>query len=520
MLLMSQETKLIQPLDSEDELKRQYLLLLKAKEQHIKYNFADALFPATGPYARDKYPKHMQFITATKDHNFCLFGAGNQLGKSLTAAYIVRTVATGKYPDWWPGRIWNGPVEILIASVTPAQIRKAMQKKLFGKFSDIGTGVFSKDDLTDQKTGNIMTWNMPGTSNTIGIAEVNHVSGGKSSIEVLTYQQERDAFQGSTADLALFDEEPPHISLYSETVRGILRNNGLFILTFTPLKGITPLLGNFLPNNDRYFEGEHPDFPHRYICRAGVYDVPHFSEQAIKAAEAEYEPHLREARLYGVACMGMGAVYPISEDDLIVDSFPIPENWKCAYGMDFGWHNTAAVFIAKNPATGVYYIYDEYKRGNVVADLHANAIMKPSRAGTWMKGGCDPAGNKREADGSTYISTYRALGLKLVPGVAKIAVGTQFIYSLMEAGLLKIQRHCTKLLAELRSYQYDEKNPNQINDDQDDHELAAMKYGFSVFDKIAKSRDTVYEEEYVEYFTPNHKRGKDSDDVLDDLIGY
>jgi phage terminase large subunit-like protein len=511
---------MIEALDSETELKRQRALLLKAKEQYIKYNFAESIFPATGPYSRDKYKKHLELIKATATHNFCLFGAGNQLGKTLTAAFIIRTVATGKYPDWWEGRRWDRPVNILIASVTPAQIRKAIQTKLFGRFSDMGTGMLSKDDITDRETGELMTWNMPGTSNTVVTAEVNHVSGGKSIIEVLTYNQGRDVFQGNTSDIVLFDEEPEHYSIYAEAVRGIIRNNGLFILTFTPLKGLTKLLSNFLPNNDRYFEGEHPDEPHRYICRAGVRDVPHFSESAIKAAESEYEPHLREARLYGVPCMGMGSVYPINEDSLIVDAFEIPENWKCCYGMDFGWHNTAVVFIAKNPVTGIYYIYDEYKRGQVVADIHANAIMKPSRAGQWMRGGCDPAGNKTEADGSTYITTYKQLGLKLVPGVAKIAIGTQLIYSLMEAGLLKIMSHCTMLLAELRSYQYDEKNPNKIKDDQDDHLLDAMKYGFSVFSMIARSREDVYEDEHQEFLTPYNKRGNGDDDVFDELIGY
>lgn len=500
--------------DTELELKRQYLALLKAKEQKLKYNYADAVFPDEGPYARDKYKKHIQFIKATKDHSFCLFGAGNQIGKTMSASYFIRTVATGKYPDWWEGRRWERPVSITIASVTPAQIRKAIQQKLFGRFSDLGTGMLSRDDLTDPISGELMKWNMPGTSNTIGTAEVNHVSGGKSVIEVLTYQQGRDVFQGNTSDIVLFDEEPDHYSLYSEAVRSILRNDGLFLLTFTPLKGITPLLMNFLPNKDRYFEGEHPEHRHRHITRAGILDVPHFSEAAIEAAKSEYEPHLLEARLYGIPCMGMGSVYPIKEEDIICAPFSIPDHWPRAYGMDFGWHNTAVAWIAQNPSTGVFYVYDEYKRGEQAAYVHANAIMA---RGKWIKGGCDPSGAKTEKDGSTYITDYQGLGLQIIPGNNAIATGTGKIYNLMESGLFKVFGTCSMWLAEFRSYQFDINNPNKIKDEQDDHELDATRYGISVFPYIAKSKDDIYEEEHEQFFSGSY-RG--DDEVLDDVTGY
>ncbi len=496
--------------DTEMELKKQYLALLKEKEQRLKYNYADAIFPDTGPYARDKYKKHIQFIDSTREHSFCLFGAGNQLGKTLTSCYFIRTVATGKYPHWWTGRRWDRPVSITIASVTPAQIRKAIQQKLFGRFSDLGTGMLSREDLTNPETGAIMTWNMPGTSNTIGTAEVNHVTGGKSIIEVLTYQQGRDVFQGNTSDLVLFDEEPDHYSLYSEAVRGILRNNGLFLLSFTPLKGITPLLQNFLPNKNRYFEGTHPEHKHRCITRAGIVDVPHFSETAIAAAKSEYEPHLLEARLYGIPCMGMGSVYPVKEEDIAVAPFAIPDHWPRAYGMDFGWHNTAVTWIAQNPVTGVYYVYDEYKRGQQAAYVHANAIRS---RGKWIKGGCDPSGNKTEKDGSTYINDYVGLGLKITPGNNSIATGTGKIYNLMESGLFKVFATCQSWLAEFRSYQFDVNNPSKIKDEQDDHLLDATRYGISVFPYVGKSKDDIYEEEHEEFYSMSHRDEDDSDDI-------
>ena len=387
-------------------------------------------------------------------------------------------------------------------------------KKLFGRFSDPGTGMLSRDDLTDRETGEIMTWNMPGTSNTIGTAEVNHISGGKSEIEVMTYNQGRDVFQGNTSDLVLFDEEPDHYEIYEEAVRGIIRNEGLFLLTFTPLKGLTRLLQNFLPEGDRYFEGQHPKFPHRHITRAGILDVPHFSKEAISAAESEYAPHLKEARLYGIPCMRMGSVYPIKEDDIVVAPFDVPSHWPRAYGMDFGWHNTAVIWIAQNPTTGVFYVYSEYKRGQQPAYVHANAIMV---RGKWIKGGCDPSGAQAANDGSNFIADYQSLGLMINPGNNDIATGTNKIYNLMESGLFKVMSTCAGWLKEFRNYQFDLHDPNKIKKEQDDHLLDATRYGISLFPYIAKSEDQVYEEEHEQYYSPGYMG---HENVNDDVTGY
>lgn len=48
------------------------------------------------------YPRQLEFIAATADHCEVALRAGNQQGKSETAAHFVAVSATGLYPDWWP----------------------------------------------------------------------------------------------------------------------------------------------------------------------------------------------------------------------------------------------------------------------------------------------------------------------------------------------------------------------------------------------------------------------------------
>ena len=56
------------------------------------------------------YPRQMEFIAATRDHMEVALRAGNQQGKSETAAYFTAVSLTGRYPKDWPGRKWDRPI--------------------------------------------------------------------------------------------------------------------------------------------------------------------------------------------------------------------------------------------------------------------------------------------------------------------------------------------------------------------------------------------------------------------------
>ena len=49
-----------------------------------------------------------------------------------------------------------------------------------------------------------------------------------------------------------------------------------------------------------------------------------------------------------------------------------------AYGLDVGWNKTAAIWGARNPETGVIYLYSEYYRGQAEPQVHVEAIMPPN----------------------------------------------------------------------------------------------------------------------------------------------
>ena len=78
------------------------------------------------------------------------------------------------------------------------------------------------------------------------------------------------------------------------------------------------------------------------------------------ASIPEYQ---REARSKGVPQLGAGAIFQISESDIVVPDFPIPDHYARALGLDVGWKKTAAVWGARDNESGVIYLYSEHYAG-------------------------------------------------------------------------------------------------------------------------------------------------------------
>src|SRR5262245_66051047 len=54
------------------------------------------------------YPKQLEFHAAGAKSRERLLMAGNQIGKTLAGGFEAAMHATGRYPDWWKGRRFDG----------------------------------------------------------------------------------------------------------------------------------------------------------------------------------------------------------------------------------------------------------------------------------------------------------------------------------------------------------------------------------------------------------------------------
>jgi hypothetical protein len=136
-------------------------------------------------------------------------------------------------------------------------------------------------------------------------------------------------------------------------------------------------------------------------------EVPHLTRKQKKDLWASIPPYQREARSKGVPTLGIGAIYPVPEDDIVVDDFPIPAHFPRGYGMDVGWKRTAGVWGAHDRDANIIYLTSEHYRGQAEPSIHAEGIKS---RGLWIPGVIDPAARGRsQIDGQRLLEIYKEL---------------------------------------------------------------------------------------------------------------
>jgi Terminase large subunit, T4likevirus-type, N-terminal len=102
------------------------------------------------------YPKQMEFHAAGAEYDERLLMAGNQLGKTLAGGMEWAMHLTGRYPDWWKGRVFPGPVRMWASGVTAESTRDNPQRILLGQPQQRerwGSGTIPRDALKDTVPG-------------------------------------------------------------------------------------------------------------------------------------------------------------------------------------------------------------------------------------------------------------------------------------------------------------------------------------------------------------------------------
>jgi phage terminase large subunit-like protein len=291
---------------------------------------------------------------------------------------------------------------------------------------------------------------------------VRHVCGGTSQLVFETYEQGRRAFEGEAKDFIWCDEEPPQ-DVYVEMLYRLLTTKGLAWTTFTPLLGRSEVVTSFL-------EAESGS---KYVVQAGWKDVPHLDVEERRKLMANTPAYQIKARTEGEPALGIGAIYPIDESEITVPDRAVPETWPRAFGMDVGWNRTAAVWGARDPGSGVMYLYSEHYQGQGEPASHAQGIRS---RGAWIPGVIDPAClASSQIDGRTLMQLYRTLGLELTPAVNAVEAGICEVWNLLVSGRLKVMESLANWFREFRKYHRDDKGSGKIVK-RDDHLMDATRY--------------------------------------------
>jgi hypothetical protein len=184
------------------------------------------------------------------------------------------------------------------------------------------------------------------------------------------------------------------------------------------------------------------------------WDCPHLTDEVRDSLLASIPPYQRDARSKGVPSLGAGAIYPIPEEDVVVEDFAIPDHWTRGYALDVGWNRTAAIFGAMDRESGVLYLYSEHYRGEAEPVVHAQAIKA---RGSWLPGVIDPAARGRsQRDGSQLLQNYIDLGLDIQPAINAREAGIYQVWTLLSTGKLKAFKSLGNWRQEFRLYRREE----------------------------------------------------------------
>ena len=415
--------------------------------------------------------KQAEFHMAGRMYDNRLLRAGNQIGKTYSAAAECAAHLTGEYPDWWEGLRFDRPITVWAASETAESTRDNCQSALFGPVGQLGVGMIPKRCITG------IYGMASGVKGAFEFRYIRHVSGGMSLLRFRNYNQNRRAWQGPKVDLVWMDEEPP-MDLYKEGLARTVSAQGVSMMTFTPLLGYTPVVNLYLRDPDPHNSGRH-------TTQMTLWDAGHMSEAQKKKQYAKWEKHDRRARVMGEPAIGVGQIYPYDTDEISIEPFAVPDHWPviCAIDVSGGSsspsaHPTAAVKLVWDRDDDVVYVVQEYRKKGLKPPEHWMRLKwwgKDLRW-AWPK----DASAQEKGTGAQVIRMYREEGMKALPihaqypkrtrkggsgsyqdnpgSTVSVERGLMDVGSRLEYGRMRVFSTCTQWFEEMRQYHRDEDN--------------------------------------------------------------
>lgn len=353
------------------------------------------------------YPWQREFHAAGADNVERMLMAANRVGKTQCAGAEVCYHLTGDYPEWWKGKVFQRPTLVWTGSPTNETSRDIVQSELLGGLGEkLGTGWVPRKFIH----GTPKT-RQAGVKDVVDSFAVRHKSGGLSVCNLKTYEQGWTKWQGTAPHVVWNDEEPDDYMIYSESQTRVLTSNGCLLTTFTPLRGVTDLVQHFQEmhgTNGVYLKGASWD------------DAPHLSQEDKDRLSRSYRAHERAARTQGIPMLGEGAVFPVADEDIRIDPFPIPPHFARIKGCDFGIdHPAAGVELAIDRDQDIINVIDCYRKANELPPYHAAWFNKSHRMipVAWPHDGM----NREKAGGRTLADAYREHGVAMLSKSARYA---------------------------------------------------------------------------------------------------
>ena len=311
-----------------------------------------------------------------------------------------------------------------------------------------------------------------------------------STMEFMSYEQDRDKFQGTSRHWCWFDEEPPQ-SIFNECMLRLVDVDGSWCMTMTPLIEMS------WSYDQLYEPGMAGELESIDIFTADTEENPHINQDALRRQMQTLSEEEKKTRSKGTYISHTGLVYGevfTREKNVIPDivnssRFDIlVEKWSHFQMMDHGFNNPTVFLFAAYDRDGRIVIYDEIYQNKTIVKEFAKLVKRRRKAlgitTEYVVG--DPAIRAKDAiKGSSVQAEYGENGIYIALGNNDVHNGISRVQQMFMEQQLLISERCKETLKEIRKYRWDRhltklgdrKNNKEEPVKKDDHAMDAMRYG-------------------------------------------
>lgn len=402
--------------------------------------------------------------------------------RSLKTSSVINEVAChlhGVYPDYWNGYRYDRPTRWLVGTVKADKTRDVLQKYLVQGDKDFGLMPFIHPSLVTEV--------VRGDRGALKKLFIRHVSGGVSEVKFMSFEEGASGLQSERFDGVHLDEAPKfdvyNEVLYRTTAFGDYKT--FVLLTLWPENGRDELVDFFMNKGS---SGESVD-DHFYM-HSSWQDNPFMSDEEKVRLRAATPAYLLEAREHGLPIFGVGKVFTMKEDEIMVDPFEIPDHFRLIYGLDPAVTSNGywgLVLLAHDPDHDVTYVVRDYKKNGITMSEHHDNFY--AIVPDWCIGVCDPAGNAEHTITREKALDFLRNRKRLIIKADKANKAKENTIAAIEiaarSGKFKIFNTCKFYIDEWRRYSRDDKG---VIIKQNDHCLDASFYAFAKIGECGKSK--------------------------------
>lgn len=298
------------------------------------------------------HPKQRAFHCAPNKVR-AVFG-GNRSGKSEMGVNEAKFHATGRYPEWYPesGRI----ITPTRGRIVVTDYKKGAGEVLVPKIEQW----FEPSDIlkVEKSMGNVSKY------------YIRHITGGTSTFDVMTHEQDTMQFEGWSGHWVWFDEPPPR-DKYIACLRGTVDFDGRMFITATPITEPW-LYDEIVLNAER-------DAWHTAVS---IYDNPYLSRKAIEEFAISLTDEEKEARIHGKFLHLTGRIYGELDDIHLIDSVPgSHHSWPVYFVLDPADRRPHHAIWARIDPMGTLYVFDEMVYKGTIKDTCNQIILRERSSG-------------------------------------------------------------------------------------------------------------------------------------------